>query len=120
VPVPGKIVTECSDAEMDQAFQQQKDFCASVKMGLDLACGLGSGVCDIGGNVGKLICDAYERIFGKPPPATKPPECSEPPATFYEKCIVGTTVGERPNMSCSPGTADQIREKYRRWPGRVK
>jgi hypothetical protein len=105
---------------MDTAFQKQEDFCASVKMGLDLACQLGTGVCDIGEKVGKLACDVYERIFGKPPPATKPPECSEPDATFYERCIVGTMVGERPSMPCYPGTADQIREKYRLWLGRVK
>ena len=118
--LPGEVVPPCTDKEMDQAFEKQKEFCASVKIGLDLACQLGTGPCEIGGTVGKFICDTYERIFGKPLPATKPPECSESNATFYEKCIVGTMVGERPNMSCSPGTAGKIRDKYRQWPGRVK
>jgi len=120
IPLPGQVDTECTDAEMAQQFKKQKEFCANVKSGLDMACQLGVSVCDIGKEVGKLACDVYERIFGKPPPQTKPPECSESRATFYEKCIVSTVVGESGSLPCYPGTSSDIKKKYRRWPGQVK
>ncbi len=105
---------------MNSAFQRQKDFCAGVKTGLDLACNLGTNVCDIGGPPAKLACSVYEEVFGKPPPATKPPECNMSQAAFYKQCIVSTVVGESSHMACFPGTPAQITRKYNRWSGRVR
>lgn len=112
--------SECTDAEMNSAFGRQKEFCAGVKTGLDLACSLGTNVCDIGGPPAKLACSVYEEIFGKPPPATKPPECNLSNAQFYRQCIVSTVIGETSQMACFPGTPAQVGRKYDRWSGRVR
>ncbi|HHM04514.1 MAG TPA: peptidoglycan-binding protein [Gammaproteobacteria bacterium] len=118
VPLPGQANTECTDAQMATAFQRQEDFCASVYAGLDLICKLGPGACDLGGPFTKAACEAYEKFTGKPAPGSKPAACNEPRGAFYENCIVNTLAGGRSAMPCFPGTTDQIREKYRRWPGR--
>ncbi len=116
----GGADTKCSEGQMSAAFQRQKDFCAGVKTGLDLACSLGTNVCDVGGAPGKLACSVFEQVFGHPPPATKPAECNLPRAQFYRKCIVSTVVGESGSMACFPGTPGQIGSKYDRWGGRVR
>lgn len=118
--LPGPITTECTDAEMDNEFQKNEDFCANLRSGIDLVCNLGPSVCDFGGPVGKVACDSWEKIYGKPIPLTKPPECTEPRAQYYEKCIVSTTIGNKDNMPCYPGSGAQIRDKYRKWPKRIQ
>jgi len=125
--LPGTTKMECTDDGMAAAFQKQQDFCASLRTFVDLVC-TGPGICDFVGPVSKLACETWEKIYGKPVPATKPPECSEPRAKFYERCVVSTIVGERYNMSCVPcdwRSSDlecgaEILDKHRRWPGRVK
>lgn len=113
--LPGPIITECTDAEMEREFQKQEDFCASIKIGLDLACNLGANPCDLSapfgrfGPVGKLVC----QIFTDDPTA-----CSQPRSEFFEKCIVSTIIGQKDSMPCNPGSGSQIQSKYRRWPGR--
>lgn len=113
---------ECTEAYMANQFQEQEDFCAGIKIGIDLACQLGMGVRDLPQSrfqiPVKALCAAYEAIFGRPLPGTKPPECNDPRSAFYEKCVIGTTVGERNSMPCKPGTTDEIRRTYQRWPGR--
>ncbi len=118
--LPGKFDTECSEAKMNATFQRHKNFCAGVKTGLDLACNLGTNVCDIGGAPAKAACSTYEQIFGHPPPATKPTECDLPDSQFYKQCIVSTVVGESSQMACYPGTQSQISSKYDHWSGRVR
>ncbi len=117
--LPGSVKTECTDAEMAAEFKKQQDFCAGIRMGIDTACQLGASPCDINSPV-KFACNLIEQISGKPLPGTKHPACSEPLPTFYEKCVVSTIVGEKDNMRCFPGTAEQIRQRYRSWPDRVK
>lgn len=118
--LPGPVRTECTDAEMHNEFQKHEDFCANVRMGIDMACNLGVSPCDLGKNFGKLACDSWERIYGKPFPLTKPPECTEPRAQYYEKCIVSSTIGNKGNMPCYPGSNAQIRDKYQKWPKRIR
>jgi hypothetical protein len=108
--LPGKIKTECTASEMDRTFQQHEDSCAGIKMAIDIVCAGGADPCDLLPTEPlKLLCEQ----LGEEPAA-----CTESREQFYENCIVGGVIGEKENMPCNPGSASDIRRKYRAWPGR--
>ncbi len=117
--LPGTVQTPCTQSEIEQQFQQKTDFCASIKFGLDAACGLGQSPCDHLRPV-KFGCDVFERIFGKPIPGAKHPACSESNAGFYKRCVLSTLEGERKTLPCTLPSASDLRQKYDSWPGKQK
>jgi hypothetical protein len=118
--LPGKVDTTCTESEMSRAFQSAQDSCAGIKTGIDLLCLQGASPCDVTGNslfkrfgaIFKNLC----KLLGDDPSSV----CNTPRAKFYEDCTVGSVIGSKGTMSCFPGSNQEISEKYKQWPGRIK